>query len=334
MQILFVGSFLSKSRGTKGVAETLADNLLQDGISIKLVSPFENKIIRIIHILFSILIYRGRIIHIDVFSGNAFIIAELASFLANLLNKQIIMTFHGGRLIEFADNNQSRVKKMFDRSYRIQTPSLFLRNYFLNLGYNIAYLPNSVPLDKFKFDRSQVKPYSLLWVRGFASIYNPLVPVKILVELLKYYPETTLTMVGPDKGLLKDVKDYALKSKVDQHITFTGGVTNDSLYKYYQTHAVYLNTTSYESFGVALVEAALCGIPMVSNHVGEVPLLWEDKDNILLVNNNNIDEYAKHVVSLFENKAIAESISISARKNAEKFDWSLIKKSWLSILKD
>jgi hypothetical protein len=111
MQILFVGSFLSKSRGTKGVAETLADNLLQDGISIKLVSPFENKIIRIIHILFSILIYRGRKIHIDVFSGNAFIIAELASFLANLLNKQIIMTFHGGRLIEFADNNQSRVKK-------------------------------------------------------------------------------------------------------------------------------------------------------------------------------------------------------------------------------
>jgi glycosyltransferase involved in cell wall biosynthesis len=141
-------------------------------------------------------------------------------------------------------------------------------------------------------------------------------------------------MVGPDKGLLSEVRDFAIKSKVEQYITFSGGVPNNELYKYYQTHAVYLNTTSYESFGVAVVEAALCGIPMVSNHVGEIPLLWEDKDNILLVNNNNIDEYVKHVVSLFENKALAESISISARKNAEKFDWSLIKKSWLSILRD
>jgi glycosyltransferase involved in cell wall biosynthesis len=333
MQILFVGSFLSKNRGTKGVAETLAENLLQDGISIKLVSPFENKMIRIVHILFSILFYRGSKIHIDVFSGNAFMIAELASYLAKLLNKQIIMTLHGGRLIEFAANNQTRVKRMFERSHRIQTPSLFLRNYFLNLG-KIAYLPNSVPLEKFKFDRSQVKPYSILWVRGFSSIYNPLVPVKILLELLKYYPESTLTMVGPDKGLLKDVQDFTIKSKVDHHITFTGGVANDTLYKYYQTHAVYLNTTSYESFGVALVEAALCGIPMVSNHVGEVPLLWEDKNNILLVDNNNIDEYVKHIVSLFENNTFANSISMSARKNAEKFDWNLIKKSWISILKD
>jgi hypothetical protein len=87
MQILFVGSFLSKNRGTKGVAETLAENLLQDGISIKLVSPFENKIIRIVHILFSILFYRGSKIHIDVFSGPAFRIAEIASLISVVKKK-------------------------------------------------------------------------------------------------------------------------------------------------------------------------------------------------------------------------------------------------------
>ena len=144
-------------------------------------------------------------------------------------------------------------------------------------------MPNSIDLEKFPFKRDTVKKHSLLWVRAFTNIYNPEIPVRILHELRKLFPDVYLTMVGPDKGTLREVEALINRLDLEDHINITGPIPNEELRKYYQSHSVYLNTTSFESFGVAVLEAASCGMPIVSNSVGEIPLIWEDGKNILLV---------------------------------------------------
>jgi glycosyltransferase involved in cell wall biosynthesis len=330
--VLFIGSFLSATRGSKGIAESLSERLKEDGIERKLVSTYENKILRLIDILFAVIFSNSKKIHIDVFSGSAFTIADIASKLAKFRKKEILFTLHGGKLTEFATTKMSKIHQVFNRADYIQTPSLFLQSFFQKEGFNIHYLPNSVSLEKFSYAAENRKAFSLLWVRAFIPIYNPHIAVEILNEVKKKYPESTLTMVGPDKGELASTKLLATQLKILNSITFTGAVANNELEKYYQSHSIFLNTTSYESFGVALIEAALCGIPIVSNNVGEIPFLWSHKENIMLVENNSVDEYKNSIYNLFEDPNLYSNLSTNARAKAEAFNWKNIKPMWLNLL--
>jgi glycosyltransferase involved in cell wall biosynthesis len=332
IKVLFIGTFLSKKRGTKGIAESLSERLKEEGVSTRLSSCYENKVIRMFDILLSIFFFRGRIVHIDVFSGSAFNIADLASSLAKFRKKKILMTLHGGRLPEFSGSNMPRIKRIFERTDKILTPSMFIQEHFRKLGFKVEYLPNSIDLSNFRFDRTTMKPNSLLWVRAFTSIYNPEVPIKLLASLKEKYPDCTLTMIGPDRGLMEKCKELADSLGVSKDISFLGSVPNNELYAYYQTHAVYLNTTSYESFGVAVVEAASCGIPIVSNNVGEIPYLWNHKENIMLVENNSFSMYCDCINELFDSSDLSSKLSINARKKSERFNWPEIKNEWLNIL--
>lgn len=331
-KVLFIGSFLSAKRGSKGIAESLADRLNGPQLELILVSRQENKFLRLLEIVFAILFFRGQKIHIDVFSGPAFTIADMASKLAAWRGKQILLTLHGGKLCEFAEQHKDRIQRVFQRAQHIQTPSLFLQHYFQQLGFTIHYLPNSVDITSFPFQRNQVKPFSLLWVRAFIPIYNPQIAVTVLAEVRKKIPQCTLTMVGPDKGEMNATKELARQLNVEEAITFTGPVPNLELKYIYQQHQVFLNTTSYESFGVAVVEAALCGIPIVSNSVGEIPFLWTHRENALLVQDQDMDQYVNNVVQLLEQPEFAEKIALQARNKALEFDWTRIQPAWEKLL--
>ncbi|MEZ5045885.1 MAG: glycosyltransferase family 4 protein [Chitinophagaceae bacterium] len=333
-KFLFVGTFLSKKTGTQHVVEMIRPYFENKGLELYLASSFQNKILRLAHILFSILFYRGQKVFFSVFSGQAFTITKWGSAIAQWRNKEIIFTLHGGALPEFTEKNKKMVLDVFKKAHLIQTPSLHLKKYFEPYGFDIDYIPNPIFLDNFQYSRNHVKPHTLLWVRAFTKIYNPMLAIRTLNEVKKQYPETTLTMIGPDKGLLPEVKKEIEKLGLKNSITITGPIKNEKLHTYFQTHEIYLNTTSFESFGKAVVEAASCGIPIVSTSVGEIPLIWTDNENIILVKSFDEKEMASKVISLFANKELAMTISKNARKKAESFSWNIIVPRWEELLQD
>lgn len=329
---LFVGSFLSGDNGSLSVSEFVAEQLQEQGIITKLVSYHRNKFLRIADIVRAVLFTKTRFVHIEVYSGQAFLIAEIAAACAKLKGVRLILTLHGGKLPEFSATNKSRFRKLFAKAHHIATPSLFLKSFFETEGYTVLYIPNSLDLTRFPYQRNQVKPNSLLWVRAFNPIYNPELAVKALYEVRKQHPGTTLTMVGPDGGSLRQTRLLTEQLGLNDAVTFTGPVANTRLKEYYQTHSVYLNTTSYESFGVAVIEAASCGIPVVSTAVGEIPYLWEHENNMLLVNSISEHDFAKEISKLLSRPELTAKLSAAARLKALAFDWKNIAPLWTSLL--
>lgn len=334
ISVLFVGNYLSKAKGSLGVSENIALNLSKELFDIKLTSRNQNQILRLLDIIKECLMGSFHKMQIDTYSGPAFKIAESASFIARLRGKKLILTLHGGMLPEFYQKNKQRVDKVFKRSAYIQTPSLFVKDFFQKQGIQINYLPNPIQLENFPYNRDSLKPHSLLWVRAFAPIYNPDLAVQTLFEIRKNYPDATLTMIGPDKGLLAQAVLLIKELELNTAIKILGPIKNTDLYKFYQSHAVFLNTTSYESFGVAVAEAAACGIPVVSTKVGEIPFLWQHEENMLMVKSFDSKEFAIEVSKLFESKELATKISKNARLKAETFDWEVIKEKWISLLSE
>lgn len=330
--ILFLGSFLSRSRGTKGISETIAENLESEGIRTKLISRFEDRILRMIQILWEVISFNGKLIHIDVFSGNSFNIGLLASKFINSKRNSLVLTLHGGRLIEYEQIHPFKVQQLFAKANQIQTPSKYLQVHFTQKGYQVNYLPNPIQLDIFPYKYKQRNEFKMLWVRGFSSIYNPMLAIEILAAVKHRIPQVQLTMIGPDRGLMEDCKALSKKLNVEEQVIFLGAIQNDTLSKYYHNHDVFLNTTSFESFGVAVVEAASCGIPIVSSKVGELPLIWEEERNILFAEALKADCFAPQVIRVLEDRQLHQSLSQNARKNAEQFAWSNLKGEWLQLI--
>ena len=331
IDVLFVGNFLSKRKGTYPVSEGVSKQLKIKGLTTQLCSSINNQFLRLIDVIISSLLVRYRIMHIDIYSGPAFLISEFSSKIAKLRNKKIIMTLHGGNLSVFFKANRDRIECVFNRADYIQTPSLSLQQFFLENGFKINYLPNPIDLKNFPFQRKDVKSKSLLWVRAFSNIYNPELAIRTLFELRKTSSNVTLTMIGPDKGTLKEIRKLIQSLELDSVVYLVGPVKNEYLYKFYQTHDVFLNTTSIESFGVAVVEAASCGIPIVSTPVGELTLLWKHEENILFANKDP-KSFAVQIKRLLASEELKLNLSNSARKRIEEFDLDEIINDWVNIL--
>lgn len=330
-EILFIGSFLSSKYGSLSVSEKISSKLSEFGVKVELSSRFSNKVIRLLNIILSICFSKAKICHVEVYSGQAFIITEVASIIGNMLNKKVVLTLHGGALPDFYLRNKERIQEVFIRAYSITSPSRMLLEFFEDKGFKILYIPNSIELSDFPYDRSFIQPYSILWVRAFDKVYNPQIAVLALAKIKDKYPKATLTMVGPDKGVLEDVKQLINSYHLEPFVNITGPKSNSELYTYYQTHNIFLNTTSYESFGLAVMEAGACGIPIISSKVGEIPYLWTHEENILMVDELQPDLFAEAVIRIFESPELEKKLSLNARKRTKEFDWEHIKPQWIRL---
>lgn len=331
-KLLFIGNFLSKSRGSKSVSEFVVSELRTEGLLINTASHFENRLLRFLHIFSAVAFSRYTLLHIDVFSGKSFLFARLAAMVGKLKCKKIILTLHGGALHQFYNGREKSFESLF-RGVVVRSPSMFLKDYFHRKGFNIIHVPNPVMLDKFPMKREVANPYSLLWVRAFTRIYNPEIPVTTLHLLVQEFPKASLTLIGPDRGMLSEIKVLINRLGLQDRVNILGSVKNNELPFYYHSHAVYLNTTSYESFGIAVVEAASCGIPVVSYNVGEIPFIWRDGEDILLSEPEEGSEgIVKQVKRLWQDPELVNWITRNASTKSKEFSWIELKRHWMDLI--
>ena len=329
--ILFVGSFLSKHRGTTSVAEKFSELVRNDYHSI-VVSRKEHKLFRAVEILAALLFRRFDFMHANIYSGQSFRVVEIAVLLAKFRKKRVILALQGGALHEFYGANKRRIDKVFASADRIYSPSYFLIENFAAQGWTIDYHPNFLELKYFPYNRDRVIPRSILWVRAFSDNYQPDVAIRVLHTLRQRFPDVRLTMVGPDRGLQASVESLISELDLEDAVDIVGRVPNHELFHYYQTHSVYINTTKYESFGLAMVEAASCGVPMVSMNVGEIPYMWKDRESIMLAADG--ETMADGIAELFDSQELADTLSGNARKIAQKYDWQHVRNDWLKMLEN
>ena len=335
IKILYIGSFLSGKRGTVSVAEKLSKELAQQqesAIEVILVSKMVNKVLRAFHVFWAILFYEYDYAFIDIFSGNSFNLASISSRLLKLKGKSAYFVIRGGNFVNYFNQNKIKVIKALNRAQKLFSPSLMICDFFAPFNYDINYLPNYIDRQKFPIgDESQRNQYSILWVRAFSSIYNPQVAIRIFKLVSKKLPQATLSMVGPDLGELENTKKLVMELGLEPKINFIGPVANNELYKLYNSHSVYLNTTSFESFGMSVMEAASCGMPIVSSNVGEIPKIWNNGVNALLFSLDDIQLASEHILKLIENPNFYHSISQSAQLKVSEFDKTRLISHWKAI---
>lgn len=335
-RIAIIGPIIIDDKSSGGEGEKLYQKLKEEGYTVYKKSIHRSKLKRMIDTLWFLMVKSNSYdtVILLLFSGKAFILEYISAILTKLLNKKIIGVLHGGAFHQFYTNYPNFSDFLFEKCDALYTPSVFLKNYLLARGTFVEYLPNFIPLEQFKKpEQKRTFEKRLLWVRGFHNIYNPEMAILMMSELLKTHPDAKLVMIGPDKGKMDKCKELACKLHVNDNIAILGYVPNHELISYFQNADVFINTTRYESFGVALMEAAGTALPIVSTNVGEIPLLWKHKVNILLCEDGDYIEMNKNICSLFENETLRTQVAENGYQHTQNYTWGSIRPKWHTILK-
>lgn len=333
IKILFLGTYLSKITGTKGPGEFVADKLNEAGYCCQIVSCRSTPLFRVVESIGILLTGKYEVAILEVYSSRIIYLTYLFSCLIRFRKIPYIAILHGGAIPDQYHRIKSLLDPIIYYAAKVATPSNYIRQFFEEQGKQLIYLPNPFPIENFSFHpQTPDAPVRLLWVRAFSPVYNPDLAVRALANIREQYPEVTLTMVGPDKSMLAEVRQLIYNQGLTGVVTIVGPVANNKLYEYYQSHTVYLNTTSYESFGLAVMEAAASGIPVVSTPAGEIPMLWEDGKDMLIAQDWTPEALSGQISRLLSEPDLRNLLRKNARKKAEKFDWPVIKPMWLSII--
>jgi glycosyltransferase involved in cell wall biosynthesis len=81
---------------------------------------------------------------------------------------------------------------------------------------------------------------------------------------------------------------------------------------------------------VKILDAWNWGLPVVSTSIGAEGLRYEDGENLLLA--DNPEKFARAVISLLREPALASAVAVAGRKTVEEsYDWRKIYKAWDKI---
>ena len=335
-RLLIVGSFMGNALLDRYVSGDLAQRLALKGWQVSVTSRRVGRLARLLDML-QAAVRRRRDYDaalVDVFSGPAFRWAEAVCGLLRRLNKPFILTLHGGNLPAFAKRCPWRVELLLGSAAAVTTPSRHIQQALSCFRHDLQVIPNGLDLGRYQFRLRHKAAPELVWLRAFRDIYNPTLAPHVVAELVGDFPNVHLAMAGPDQGdgSLLDTQRLAARLGVPDRVSYPGAVPKDKVADWLTRGDIFLNTTNYESFGVSVMEAAASGLCIVSSRVGELPYLWADGTDCMLVPPNDAKAMASAVRRVLTDPALAESLSFNARAKAEQFDWTLILPRWERLL--
>ncbi|MBA7698423.1 GDP-mannose-dependent alpha-(1-6)-phosphatidylinositol monomannoside mannosyltransferase [subsurface metagenome] len=94
-------------------------------------------------------------------------------------------------------------------------------------------------------------------------------------------------------------------------------------------------SVSSESFGVAVLEASACGLPVVATRVGGVPEVCIDRKTGFLVPPLDSDALAQAIILLAKDSKLSQRMANAGRSFVlEKYVWGVNVKRMLSVFEN
>lgn len=187
----------------------------------------------------------------------------------------------------------------------------------LRLGFaKQTKLHNAIDLNVFKSFQKSVKIENLIMVGPMVEKKNQKLAIEALKELHGRGYKLNLILLGdgPQKQALEE-KSY--KEGIAEYVKFKGLVNHPE--EYLNDSFLYLHTAKYEPFGLVLLEAMACGLPVVSTNGGGNADLIKEGENGFLVSSFSAEELANKIELLLEDEKLYKEMSENACNFAQQF---------------
>ncbi len=165
---------------------------------------------------------------------------------------------------------------------------------------------------------------------------DPYKNLTILIEAFakaveKLEGQVKLIIAGSPDPRYPEGPELAKQLKIEEHIKWTGYLSDEDLVKTFQTADLLVHPSQYEGFGLPVLEAMACGVPVISSNASSLPEVAGDA--AILVDPNDVDAYAENIVKILSNDKLAEKLSQQGIAQAANFSWKKNARQTIEVYK-
>lgn len=200
--------------------------------------------------------------------------------------------------------------------------------------YNAA-TEGYMPFDRQKIERvrqlfSQGKPYFF-----YAGAIHPRKNIIMLIKGYEKFRRNTncsypLILAGRMGWLNAELEDYHKKSEYKNDIVFLGRVSKEDLNKLMAAAFAFCYISKMEGFGIPIVEAMNCHIPVIASNKGSLPEVTGDAG--IIVDPENLQEITDAMTVLYLDKEQYVGYVEKSALRKSHFSWDIAANELSKIL--
>lgn len=249
-------------------------------------------------------------------------------------NIPFILTYHTGRMKKstIVENIVLTLYEKFVLSYtcrkakKIICTSPYVKNKFL-YRYTKKTVVISPGVDTKLFKPKKNKDTNRILFVGSLKKAEKYKGVTYLLKSFalfhKRYPKIKLHIVG-DGDAKDEYMQLAKILHIEKFVTFSGTLQGKELISAYQHAEVLVLPSLFESFGMVLIEAMACAVPVIGTMIGGIPHVIDDTKNGLLIEAGNVHKLTGALLAIFKNPLAANQMGKNGlRKVQQQYTWDI-----------
>lgn len=169
----------------------------------------------------------------------------------------------------------------------------------------------------------------LLYIGELEKRRNPL----FLVQVMEKMPSNYVLLIVGDGPLYKAVEEYSKSHKLTKKIRLLGRLKQEEIPSLYKISDLFLLPSSYEIYGMVILESMYFGTPVISTmNAGAEILIEHNRDGIIMNETLNVDHWAQKIQKIVESPETLKEMSIKASlKIKDNFIWDKACENFLKI---
>lgn len=200
----------------------------------------------------------------------------------------------------------------------IVTLSAADKAFWLNFNDRTWRTQNMVDAELLNRPAALLNGHDLLWVGRIQLDKNPLAALDILHETLKRVPDARLVMAGPMGPEMQDpFTQHMTQLGVTDSVVLLGNQTEDEMRDVYQKADLFIMTSHYEGYPMALAESKAAGIPCVMYDLPYLTLV-QGKSGVVRVKVDDTEAFGLAVSELLLDDQSRQRLGEQAREHMEQ----------------
>ena len=153
--------------------------------------------------------------------------------------------------------------------------------------------------------------------------------LKVWSMIEKRYPDWELVIFG--SGNREPYECLKNELKIDGSRCHLNGPSSN-IQQEYMNSSIFAFASRFEGFGMVLIEAMACGLPVISFDCPCGPRdIISDNEDGLLVQNGDVNSYVCKLSLLMDDASLRQRMSAAGRKNVERFKMDHIGDRWKKL---
>ena len=150
-------------------------------------------------------------------------------------------------------------------------------------------------------------------------------------RVIEKHADWTLNIYG--SGERKAFQEQIIRLGIEKNCKLNGPTSN--INEKYEESSILAFSSRFEGFGMVLLEAMSCGLPVVSFACpcGPKDIITDGK-NGYLVEPENVEALAERICHLIEHEELRKEMGKAARKRAEDFQEDKIMQKWVDLFEN